>query len=110
MITEDSDYEVKCTESIDLALKMADSFPADVLLVDQGLDTGTKGVQGLDSLKKCYPKHAKFIIFTNYGIEDVERQAHEGGYFDNMKYVDDVWNKLDIGNSIVDKITSLLKK
>ena len=109
-------YESMTADSIEAAVKLAESFQADLFLLDQGLDVGKDGVEGLDDLKKCFPK-AIFIVLSNYTKRDIEEKAAivdaanaNEQYTENVKSVSAFWDKLTHGSSLVPKLKEFLKE
>lgn len=70
------------------AKRLSTNFPADLVLLDQGLPDEADGIEALLELKKLFPK-AKFVIFSNYSAFALEGKALQAG-------ADAYWVKVDI--------------
>lgn len=101
-LLNNSGFEAEWVSSVAAAEKLAATFQADLLLVDNGLEEGKDGIEAIPDLKKAFPK-AKIVIFSNYTESEKKGQALKLG-------ADYYWLKIETkGNKLVQAITKVLK-
>ena len=95
-------FQTEWVPSVPAAEKIAATFQADLLLVDNGLQEGKNGIEAIPDLKKTFPQ-AKIVIYSNYDEKAKEDQAKELGAFD-------YWVKIKVkGDDLVKAITQALQ-
>ena len=94
-------FQTEWVPSVPAAEKIAATFQADLLLVDNGLQEGKNGIEAIPDLKKTFPQ-AKIVIYSNYVEQEKRDKAKELG-------ADKYWTKSEtMGNKVVEGIKKML--